>query len=406
MADDGKKTETGKSTPVWRPRTQAVRGGVRRTSFQETAEPIFLTSGFVYGSAEEAETAFLPGGGANRFIYSRYGNPTTAMFEERLRMMEGAEACRATASGMAAVFCALASQLKSGDRIVSSRALFGSCHYIVNDILPRWGVQSVLVDGSDLEQWRKALDRPTTMVFLESPSNPMLEVIDLRAVSDMAHAVGAKVVVDNVFATPLLQKPLDFGADIICYSATKHIDGQGRTLGGAILSTKKFIEEDMTQFYRHTGPSLSPFNAWVLLKGLETMALRLDAQCKSALSLAHFLEGHSKTSRVLYPHLDSHPQAALSKKQMSAGGSVITVEVKGGKEGAFRFMNALTLVDISNNLGDSKSLATHPATTTHQRIGPVERAKLGISDGVVRLSVGLEDEADLRTDLENALAKV
>ncbi len=406
MADDGKKTVTGKSTPVWRPRTQAVRGGVRRTSFQETAEPIFLTSGFVYGSAEEAETAFLPGGGANRFIYSRYGNPTTAMFEERLRLMEGAEACRATASGMAAVFCALASQLKSGDRIVSSRALFGSCHYIVNDILPRWGVQSVLVDGSDLDQWRKALDQPTTMVFLESPSNPMLEVIDLRAVSDMAHAAGAKVVVDNVFATPLLQKPLDFGADIICYSATKHMDGQGRTLGGAILSTKKFIEEDMTQFYRHTGPSLSPFNAWVLLKGLETMSLRLDAQCKSALSLAHFLEGHSKTSRVLYPHLDSHPQAALSKKQMSAGGSVITVEVKGGKEGAFRFMNALTLVDISNNLGDSKSLATHPATTTHQRIGPVERAKLGISDGVVRLSVGLEDEADLRTDLENALAKV
>jgi O-succinylhomoserine sulfhydrylase len=403
---DGKDAKGKPRIETLRPRTQAVRGGLRRSEMDETAEALFLTSGFVYGSAEEAEAAFLPGGGAGRFVYSRYGNPTVSMFEERLRLIEGAEACKATASGMAAVFAALACQLKSGDRIVSSRALFGSCHYIVSDILPRWGIESVLVDGKDLDQWKKALDRPTKVVFLETPSNPMLEIIDLKAVCELTHKAGAKVVVDNVFATPLLQKPLQLGADIVVYSATKHIDGQGRTLGGAILGSRKFIDEELTNFYRHTGPSLSPFNAWVLLKGLETLDLRLQAQCKSARIIAEYLEGHPKVSRVFYPHLASHPQAALAQAQMTDGGTVVTFEVKGGKSGTFRFMGGLSLVDISNNLGDSKSLITHPATTTHQRVGPEERARLGISDGVVRLSVGLEDAADLRADLERALTTV
>jgi O-succinylhomoserine sulfhydrylase len=328
------------------------------------------------------------------------------MFEERLRLIEGAEACKGTASGMAAVFASLMCQVRAGDRVVASRALFGSCHYICADLLPRYGVESVFVDGADLDQWKKALDRPTKAVFLETPSNPMLDIIDLRKVCEMAHAVGARVVVDNVFATPLLQKPLQLGADIVVYSATKHIDGQGRTLGGAVLGSRKFVDEELTNFMRHTGPSLSPFNAWVLVKGLETLDLRLAAQCKTARNLAVFLGDHPKVARALYPELPSHPQSELARSQMSAGGTMVTFEVKGGKAGAFRATNALALIDISNNLGDSKSLICHPATTTHQRVGPEERARLGIGDGVLRLSVGLEDEADLKADLEQALATV
>jgi O-succinylhomoserine sulfhydrylase len=403
---DGKDFTGGKpAKDKLRKRTQAVRGGLRRTEMDETAEAMFLTSGYVYDSAEVAEKAFLPGGSNNRFVYSRYGNPTVQMFEERLRLIEGAEAVRGTASGMAAVFAALMCQVKAGDRVVASRALFGSCHYICSELLPRYGVQTEFVDGSDLKQWEKALSKPTRAVFLESPSNPMLEIIDLRKVSELAHAAGARVVVDNVFATPLLQKPLELGADVVVYSATKHIDGQGRTLGGAVLGSQKFIEDELSNFLKHTGPSLSPFNAWVLLKGLETLDLRLQAQCQSALNLARFLESHPKIKRALYPMLPSHPQAALAASQMSAGGTVVTLELKGGKASAFKFLNALSLVDISNNLGDSKSLVCHPATTTHQRVGPEERAKLGITDGVVRLSVGLEDEADLRDDLDQALSQ-
>ncbi|HTP81472.1 MAG TPA: O-succinylhomoserine sulfhydrylase [Alphaproteobacteria bacterium] len=401
MADGEQKTGGRRSL---RPRTQAVRGGLRRSNFDETAEALFLTSGFVYDSAEDAEKAFLPGGSTNRFVYSRYGNPTVAMFEERLRLMEGAEACKGMASGMAAVFAALMCQVRAGDRVVASRAVFGSCHFIVSDLLPRYGVQTEFVDGRDLEQWKTALSRPTKAVFLETPSNPMLDIIDLKAVCDMAHKAGARVIVDNVFATPLLQKPLAFGADIVVYSATKHIDGQGRTLGGAILAGKKFIDDELTPFMRHTGPSLSPFNAWVLLKGLETLELRLAAQCEGAKRLATFLSAQPKVIRTLYPELPSHPQSALAMAQMSSGGSMVTFEVKGGKAAAFRLMNALSLVDISNNLGDSKSIMCHPATTTHQRVGPEERAKLGISDGVLRLSVGLEDVADLEADLAQALA--
>ena len=403
---DGENTSGRRSTRALRPKTLAVRGGLRRSNFDETAEALFLTSGFIYESAEDAEKAFLPGGSANRFVYSRYGNPTVAMFEERLRLMEGAEACKGMASGMAAVFAALMCQVRAGDRVVASRALFGSCHYICNDLLPRYGVQSVFVDGRDLDQWKAALDRPTKAVFLETPSNPMLDIIDLKAVCELAHNVGARVVVDNVFATPLLQKPMSFGADIVVYSATKHIDGQGRTLGGAVLASKKFVDDELTPFMRHTGPSLSPFNAWVLLKGLETLDLRLAAQCQSARKLATFLAGHPKVVRALYPELPSHPQSNLAMTQMSAGGTMVTFEVKGGKAGAFRFMNGLDVIDISNNLGDSKSIMCHPATTTHQRVGPEERATLGISDGVLRLSVGLEDEADLQADLEQALAAV
>ena len=406
MADGEQTTGNQRQSRGLRPRTQAVRGGLKRSNFDETSEALFLTSGFIYDSAEDAEKAFLPGGGANRFVYSRYGNPTVAMFEERLRLMEGAEACKGMASGMAAVFAALMCQVRAGDRVVASRAVFGSCHFIVAELLPRYGVESVFVDGRDLEQWKAALDRPTKAVFLETPSNPMLDIIDLKAVCELAHKVGARVVVDNVFATPLLQKPLSFGADIVVYSATKHIDGQGRTLGGAVLASKKFVDDELTPFMRHTGPSLSPFNAWVLLKGLETLELRLAAQCEGARKLAAFLGGQPKVIRALYPELPSHPQSALARSQMSAGGTMVTFEVKGGKAAAFRLMNALTLVDISNNLGDAKSIICHPATTTHQRVGPEERAKLGISDGVLRLSVGLEDPADLEADLAQALAAV
>ena len=385
----------------WRPRTVATRGGLQRSQFLETDEALFMTSGFVYKTAEEAEAAFAADG--LRFVYSRYANPTVSMFEERLRLIEGAEMCRATASGMAAVFASLACFLRAGDRVVASRALFGSCLHILNQILPRLGVATELVDGRDLAAWKRALAKGARAVFVESPSNPTLEIIDLRALAELAHAQGALLIVDNVFASPLLQKSLTLGADVVVYSATKHIDGQGRSLGGAVLGPKKFFDDHLLMFLRHTGPALSPFNAWLLVKGLETMELRVTRQCAAALAIAQFLEKHPKVRRVLYPGLASHPQHALAAKQMSGFGTVVCFEAGSSKAEAFRVMNALKLIDISNNLGDTKSLTTHPATTTHQRVPPAERAVLGISDGLIRVSAGLEDEADLIDDLDQAL---
>jgi O-succinylhomoserine sulfhydrylase len=385
-----------------RPDTLAVRGGLTRTHFEETSEALFLTSGFVYATAEEAEAAFADG--ADRFVYSRYGNPTVRMFEERMRLLEGAEACFATASGMAAVFVALAALLGKGDRVVSARGLFGSCFVILDEILPRWGVETVFVDGPDLDQWRAALSEPTTAVFFETPSNPMQELVDIRAVAEMAHAAGAQVVVDNVFGTPVFSKPLEQDADVIVYSATKHIDGQGRTLGGAVLGTKEFIDGPVRNLMRHTGPAMSPFNAWVLLKGLETLSLRVEKQAAATLQLARALEADPKVSRVVYPWLESHPQHDLAKAQMYGGGTVVTFEVEGGKDAAFALMNALQVIDISNNLGDSKSLITHPATTTHRRLSEEARQAVGITGGVLRVSVGLEDVRDLIEDLQRALA--
>ncbi len=391
------------------PATLLVRGGSERTGYEETCEALFLTSGFVYGTAAEAEAAFKADGA--RYVYSRYRNPTVTMFEERLRLIEGAEACRATASGMAAVFAALLCKLRAGTRVVASRALFGSCHYIVADLLPRYGIETVQVDGRDLSAWEAALaprpDRPGAAVaFCESPSNPAMEIIDIAEVARLTHRAGGILVVDNVFATPLLQKPLSLGADVVVYSATKHIDGQGRALGGAILGSAKFIKDDLGLFYRHTGPSLSPFNAWLLLKGLETLELRVERQCRTALAIARFLEAHPKVGRVIYPGLPSHPQYALACRQMSEGGTIVACDIAGDKEACFRFLDALRLVDISNNLGDSKSLVTHPATTTHSRLKPEERAALGIGDGLVRLSAGLEAEADLLRDIERALSSI
>jgi O-succinylhomoserine sulfhydrylase len=385
-----------------RPATRLVHGGVNRSVHGETAEALYLTSGYIYDDAEQAEATFA--GSIEHYQYSRFANPTLTMLEDRLCLIEGAEACRTTATGMAAVNAALLSHLKAGDRVVASRALFGSCHWIVSTLLPKFGIESVFVDGPDLDQWREALSKPTNLVLLETPSNPMLDIVDLSAVAAMAHAAGAIVVVDNVFATPLLQQPLTMGADVVVYSCTKHIDGQGRVLGGAVLAGKKWINDILQPFIRNTGPAMSPFNAWVLLKGLETLALRVDAGCRSAESIAAFLAEQGCVTRVWYPTRADHPQRDLAMRQMSAGGTVVTFEVAGGKAGAFRVMNALQLIAVSNNLGDSKSLATHPATTTHLRIGEAERAKLGISDGVIRLSVGLEDPEDLKDDLVRALA--
>ena len=386
---------------AFRPQTLAVRGGQTRSNFDETAEALFLTSGFVYESAQQAEAAFKDE--IDKFIYSRYGNPTVAMFEERLRLLEGAEACFATSSGMSAVFVALAALLAQGDRVVSSRALFGSCFVILDEILPRWGVETVFVDGPDLAQWQEALSVPTTAVFFETPSNPMQELVDIRAVSDLAHAAGAKVVVDNVFGTPVFSRPLEHGADIVVYSATKHIDGQGRVLGGAVLGPQNFITGPVKNLMRHIGPSLSPFNAWVLVKGLETMALRVERAAASAQLIAEHLAEHPRVEQVVYPFLPSHPQFDLAKRQMLGGGTVVTFRIRGGKEDAFRVMNALQLVDISNNLGDTKSLATHPATTTHRRLTEQARAAVGITDGTIRIAVGLEDVRDLVEDLDAAL---
>ena len=386
----------------WRAATKLVHSGVERTGFGETAEALFLTSGFVYDSAEQAEATFT--GAVQHYQYSRFGNPTVTMLEQRLAAVEGAEACRATATGMAAIHAAILSHVKTGDRVVASRALFGSCHWIISTLLPRYGVESVFVDGSDLAQWRAALATPTQLVLVESPSNPMLEMVDLAAVAELAHAAGALVVVDNVFATPLLQQPLKLGADVVVYSCTKHIDGQGRVLGGAVLGRQKWVDEVLQPFIRNTGPAISPFNAWLLLKGLETLALRVEAGCRSASAVADYLAEQPGVSRVWYPARADHPQHALAVCQMSGGGTLVTFEIAGGKAAAFRFMNALRLVRLSNNLGDSKSLATHPATTTHMRIGAEERARLGIADGVIRLSVGLEDVADVIDDLAGGLA--
>ncbi len=392
---------TGDARPTWRAQTNLVRGGTRRSQFSETCEALYMTSGYVYANAEEAEAAFKDD--VSRFIYSRYANPTVAMFEERMCLLEGAEDARAVGSGMAAVFAALICQLRAGDRVVAARALFGSCHFIIADLLPRWGIETVFVDGRDLDQWRNALAKPTQAVFFETPANPTTEVIDMAAICTLAHEAGARVVVDNVFATPLLQRPMDHGADIVVYSATKHIDGQGRALGGVILADKAFIDDHLQSFLRHTGPSLSPFNAWLLLKGLETMELRVARHCENAMAVARFLESRPEVERMLYPGLPSHPQHNLALSQMTAGGSVLAFVVAGGKEGAFRALNRLRLIDISNNLGDSKSLATHPATTTHQRLPEEDRTHLGIGPGMLRLSVGLEDVADIREDLAQAL---
>lgn len=386
-----------------RPATRLVHGGVERTPYGETAEALFLTSGYVYESAEEAEATFT--GAVEHYQYSRFGNPTVTMLEERLRLIEGAEACRTTATGMAAVSAALMAHLKPGDRVVAARALFGSCHWIISTLLPRFGIETEFVDGADLEQWRVALNRPASMILLETPSNPMLELVDLPAVAELAHRAGAIVVVDNVFATPLLQQPLTLGADIVVYSCTKHIDGQGRVLGGAVLGPQKWITEVLQPYIRNTGPAISPFNAWLLLKGLETLSLRVESADRSASALADFLSSHPAVTRVWYPMRHDHPQHSLARRLMTGGGTVVTFEVEGGKPGAFAFMNALRLIAISNNLGDSKSLVTHPATSTHMRIGEVERARLGITDGVIRLSVGLEDAADLTDDLQQALDK-
>jgi O-succinylhomoserine sulfhydrylase len=386
----------------WHPDTIAVRAGVARSGFNETSEALYLTSGFVYDSAEAAEAAFA--GESDRFVYSRYGNPTVRAFEERIARIEGAEAAFATGSGMAAVWVALAALLGNGDRVVSSRSLFGSCFVILDEILPRFGVETVFVDGPDLEQWQAALAQPTTAVFFETPSNPMQELVDIRAVSDLAHAAGAQVVVDNVFGTPVLSRPLEHGAEIVVYSATKHIDGQGRTLGGAVVGSREFIDGPVQNLMRHTGPAMSPFNAWVLVKGLETLSLRVERMERTALTVARFLEAHPRVTRVVHPFLPSHPQHGLARRQMLGGGTVVTFEIDGGKAAAFAVMNRLQIVDISNNLGDAKSLITHPATTTHRRLTPEARAAVGITDGILRISLGLEDARDLVTDLDRALA--
>ena len=388
------------------PDTLAVRGGLDRSGFEETSEAMYLTSGYVYSSAAAAERAFT--GEDKRFVYSRYGNPTVAMFQERLRLLEGAEACFATASGMAAVFVALGALLKAGDRLVAARSLFGSCFVVCNEILPRWGVETVFVDGEDLEQWEQALSTPTTAVFFETPSNPMQTLVDVEKVCELAHSAGAKVVLDNVFATPLLQKGLDLGADVIVYSGTKHIDGQGRVMGGAVLGDAEYIDGPVQTLMRHTGPALSPFNAWTLLKGLETMRLRVDHSVASALRIAEFLQEDPRVAWVKYPFLQSHPQYDLATRQMSGGGTVLTFELADrgsvtGKERAFEVLDGLEIIDISNNLGDSKSLITHPATTTHRAMGPEGRAAIGLSDSVVRLSVGLEGIDDLLHDMDQAL---
>ena len=387
-----------------RPQTKLVRAGLSRSQFNETSEALYLNSGFVFDDAAQAEAAFK--GENDSYIYSRYGNPTVSVFEERLAVLEGAEMCRATATGMAAVFASIACHVRAGERVVASRALFGSCHFILDQILPRWGIKTVFVDGTNLDEWEAALSQPTKAVFLESPSNPMLDLVDIAAVAEMTHAAGALMVVDNVFATPLYQKPLELGADIVVYSATKHIDGHGRCLGGAVLATEEFMTEHFIPFYRHTGPSLSPFNAWVMAKSLETLSLRVAHQSQASLEIAGFLESRAKVLQVRHPGLQSFPQRELAERQMSGPGTLVTIEVEGGKAAAFTLLDQLDLVDISNNLGDAKSLACHPSTTTHSRLSPEERAQLGISDGVVRISVGLEDPQDLIEDLDRALAQV
>ncbi|WP_373086085.1 O-succinylhomoserine sulfhydrylase [Sneathiella sp.] len=385
-----------------RPATKLVRGGTKRSQFNETSEAIFMNSGFVYDSAEQAAGRFR--GENEGYIYSRYANPTLSMFEERMVLLEGAEAGRATASGMAAVNAALMSQLKAGDHVVAPKALFGSCLYIIEQILPRFGISISLINGTNIDEWHAEINEKTACVFFETPSNPALEIMDITAISEIAHKVGAKVIVDNVFATPILQKPLELGADIVVYSATKHIDGQGRCLGGVILGAEDFVEETLAPYLKHTGPALSPFNAWTMLKGLETLELRVSRQCDNAEKLADFLADHPGVKRVIYPGRDDHPQAELARKQMSRGSTLIGVEVAGDQEATFRVLNRLSLIDISNNLGDSKSLVTHPTTTTHSSVDEKTKQELGITESLLRLSVGLEDVDDLIEDLGYALS--
>jgi len=388
----------------YRPETRLVHAGTLRSEFGETSEALFLTQGYVYESSAQAERRFKneePG-----YQYSRFANPTVAMFEARIAAFEGAEAARATATGMAAVTTAMMGQVKAGDHVVASKQLFGSCRYVVEELLPRFGVASTLVDGTDLTQWKNAIRPNTKSFFLESPTNPNLEVLDIEEIAKIAHAAGATLVVDNVFATPLWQSPLALGADCVVYSATKHIDGQGRCLGGVILGSEKFILDNVQNLIRQTGPSISPFNAWVLLKGLETLGVRVRRQTDTAATVAVALVNHPKIARMIYPGRPDHPQAKIVQKQMKGGSTLVAFEIKGGKEGAFRFQDALKLVRISNNLGDAKSLITHPATTTHQRIGAEARAELGITDGMVRLSCGLEHPDDLCEDLLHALDQV
>jgi O-succinylhomoserine sulfhydrylase len=387
----------------WSAKTKMVHTGTKRSQFGELSEALYLTQGFLYESAEQAEARFIESG-EDEFIYARYGNPTVRMFEERIAALEGAEDAFATASGMAAVNGALMSLVSAGDHLVAARALFGSCLFIVEDILPRFGVEVTLVDGTDLDAWRAAVRPDTKVCFLESISNPTLEVIDIKGVSEIARAVGAMVVVDNVFATPVFQRTFDLGADVVIYSATKHIDGQGRCLGGVVLGTREYIKGPLQTYLKHTGAAMSPFNAWVMVKGLETLALRCEAQATTSDFLTNELAGHPALERVIYPFADDHPQRDLAKAQMERGGTVISLVLKGGKEAAFKFLNALRIVRISNNLGDAKSLVTHPATTTHQRLSEDQLAALGISDGLVRISVGLEAQEDLLADITGALA--
>jgi O-succinylhomoserine sulfhydrylase len=386
----------------WSTRTKLVHAGIRRSQYGEVAEAIFLTQGFVYDSAEAAEARFLKAG-EDEFIYARYGNPTVRMFEDRIAALEGAEDAFATASGMAAVNGALCAMLRAGDHVVSARALFGSCLYILEEVLTRYGVEVTFVDGTDLDAWRAAVRPGTKAVFLETISNPALEVIDLKAVAGIAHAVGATVIVDNVFATPIFSRALSLGADVVIYSTTKHVDGQGRALGGVILGTKDFIRKTVEPYLKHTGAAMSPFTAWIMLKGMETLDLRVRAQAAGALEIAAALKGNGRLARVIYPGLASHPQHGIAMAQIGSGGTVIALDLKGGKEAAFRFLNALRIVTISNNLGDAKSIVTHPATTTHQRLSEETREVLGITPGLVRLSVGLEDPGDLLADIRGAL---
>lgn len=389
------------TTRKLRPATQLVHAGTLRSGFGETSEALFLTQGFVYDTAEAAEARFK--GEEPGFIYSRYANPTTDMFEKRMCALEGAEDARATASGMAAVAAAILCQVKAGDHVLAARALFGSCRYIIETLLPKYGVDFTLIDGSKAENWEKAIRPNTKALFLESPTNPTLEIVDIAAVAKVANSVGAKLIVDNVFATPLFQKPLELGAHIVVYSATKHIEGQGRCLGGVILSDKKWIDENLHEYFRHTGPGLSPFNSWIMLKGLETLPVRVRQQTESAAKIADFLADHPAVSRVIYPGRADHPQADIIAKQMTGGSTLVAFELKDGKKAAFDCENGLEVVRISNNLGDSKSLITHPATTTHKNLTDEARAELGISDGLLRLSVGLEDADDLIEDFDAAL---
>lgn len=388
----------------WRPATQLVHGGTLRSQYGETSEAIFLTQGFVYETSEAAEARFK--GETDGFIYARYGSPTNDMFEKRMCMLEGAEDARATASGMAAVSAAILCQLKAGDHIVAARALFGSCRWVVETLAPKYGIACTLVDGRDLANWEKAIQKNTKVFFLESPTNPTLEVIDIAGVAKLANQIGAKVVVDNVFATPLFQKPLELGAHIVVYSATKHIDGQGRCLGGVVLSDKEWIDENLHDYFRHTGPAMSPFNAWTLLKGIETLPLRVRQQTETARRVADFLAEQPQVAKVIYPGRKDHPQADIIAKQMTGGSTLVAFELKGGKDAAFALQNALDIVRISNNLGDSKSLITHPATTTHKNLSDEAREELGISAGTVRYSAGIEDSEDILEDFARALKAV